>query len=78
MTTNDAPDLHYLLEGPEDAPQLVCLLRFPDDAAREAAWKAFRADSQWGQIKEQTEADGPLVESITAQVLKPTVFSPMR
>ncbi len=23
MTTNDAPDLHYLLEGPEDAPVLV-------------------------------------------------------
>ena len=62
----------------EDSTKIVYLLRFPDEQSREAAWNAFKSDPQWKSIKEQSEAKGPLVESISEEILMPTAFSPMR
>jgi hypothetical protein len=63
----------------EDVPnKIVYLLRFPNEGAREIAWNAFKGDPQWKTIKEQSEANGPLVESISEEILTPTAFSPMR
>jgi hypothetical protein len=68
----------WATNGADRPAKLVYLLRFPNEKAREAAWKAFRADPQWAQIKSQSEASGALVESIDEEVLTPTAFSPMQ
>ncbi|MBN9605284.1 MAG: NIPSNAP family protein [Actinomycetales bacterium] len=52
--------LHYLLRHEGD----------PD-----ANWSSFRADGRWIAARDASEADGPIVESITATRLTPTDFS---
>ena len=68
----------WVVTQPKESRKLVGLLRFADENAREAAWAAFQADPQWQRIEEQREANGSPVESITEEILNPTVFSPMR
>ena len=48
------------------------------EAAMEAAWAAFRADPEWIKAREQTEANGPIVEEVLSDTLIPTSFSPIQ
>jgi len=36
------------------------------------------ADAEWIEVAAQTERDGPLVQNIANQLLRPTVFSAMK
>jgi hypothetical protein len=58
------------LFSPVDTPnQLWYITRFLDDKTRLAAWAGLQADAEWQEIKKETEADGPLMESQTTTVL---------
>lgn len=63
-----------------DAPQkdnlLVYMLAHPSREAADANWKAFRADPEWIEVKQKSEANGPLVEKIDSTYLAMTGFSP--
>jgi hypothetical protein len=61
-----------------DANELVYICRYDSEAAMEAAWAAFRADPEWIKAREQTEANGPIVEEVLSDTLIPTSFSPMQ
>ena len=61
-----------------DANELVYICRYDSEAAMEAAWTAFRADPEWIKAREQTEANGPIVEEVLSDTLIPTSFSPMQ
>ena len=61
-----------------DANELVYICRYNSEAAMEAAWAAFRADPEWIKAREQTEANGPIVEEVLSDTLIPTSFSPMQ
>tara|TARA_Y100001933_G_C18998383_1_gene563547 strand:+ start:1070 stop:1396 length:327 start_codon:yes stop_codon:yes gene_type:complete len=63
---------------PEDKYALVYLMRYSDEVAMEKAWAAFRADSEWIETRELTEANGPIVEEVISEHLIPTAFSPMQ
>jgi NIPSNAP protein len=57
--------------------EFVYLLGWPDVATKEAAWKAFRADEEWQDIKRVTGAEhGDLVGEIEDRVLVPTAYAP--
>ncbi|HRC63066.1 MAG: NIPSNAP family protein [Dehalococcoidia bacterium] len=56
--------------------QLVYLMAFEDQAARDAAWAAFQADTEWQQVRAASEVEGPLVAHITSDILLPTDYSP--
>ena len=46
--------------------------------SREAAaknWKAFSADPEWQKVKNDSEANGKIVEKVDSQFLDPTDFS---
>ncbi|MFA5607382.1 MAG: NIPSNAP family protein [Leucobacter sp.] len=58
-----------------DPNRLIYLLKHTDF---EASWDAFRADSRWVDVKERSEADGPLTASITSTRLDATDFSPLQ
>jgi len=56
---------------------LVYLLAFQDSEAREQCWEAFRADPDWVKARAESEADGPLLNSLESVFLDPTSYSPM-
>lgn len=61
-----------------DANELVYLCRYESEAAMEGAWEAFRADPEWVEAREKTEANGPIVDEVISHTLVPTSFSPMQ
>ena len=61
-----------------DANELVYICRYDSEAAMETAWAAFRADPEWIKAREQTEANGPIVEEVLSDTLIPTSFSPIQ
>jgi hypothetical protein len=57
--------------------QLVYLVSFPDRAAADAAWAAFRADSEWTRAFEaEKAAHGPVVARVRTIDLAPTDYTP--
>lgn len=57
--------------------RLVYLTRFADMADRERKWGAFINDSEWLQLRADTEADGQIVARIHNRFLEPTDYSPL-
>ena len=58
-------DLHYMLA-------------WDSLGDREAKWNAFQADPAWHKARDDSERDGPIVASISNQILGPTVFSALK
>jgi len=60
----------------ESNNDLIYMLRWSSMADREHAWAALGADAEWPRIRAATEANGPIVNSISSTLLKATAFSP--
>ena len=60
--------------GP-NANDLFYLLQWDSLAEREERWTAFATDPDWLEAKAKTEANGPILESLSNTILKPTTFS---
>ena len=58
--------------------QLIYMLAYDSLADRERKWGAFLGDSERLAQFAETEKQGPLVRRLTAQMLRPTPYSPMR
>jgi hypothetical protein len=58
--------------------QLIYILAYESLADREKKWGAFVADQERLAKFAETEKNGPLVRRITAQILRPTPYSPMQ
>jgi hypothetical protein len=67
----DAHGIEVLLFGVDEADgdQLHYVVPWTDRGAMEARWAAFAADERWQQLRERTEADGPLIDSIERRIL---------
>ncbi len=59
----------------ESNQDLYYFLEWDSLADREQKWAAFQSDPEWIEKRAATEADGPIVASITNAFLKPTAFS---
>ena len=62
--------------GPSD--QLIYILAYESLADREKKWGAFLADPERLAKFAESERNGPLVRRLTAQMLRPTAYSPMK
>ncbi len=62
----------------KDANDLIYICEFESDEAMKTAWDAFRADPEWIEARERTEANGPIVDEVISDVLIPTSFSPIK
>ena len=51
------------------------MLAWESLADREARWTAFQNDPAWHKARDDSERDGPIVASISNQILRPTAFS---
>ena len=58
--------------------QLIYILAYESLADREKKWGAFLADPERSAKFAETEKNGPLVRRLTAQILRPTAYSPMK
>lgn len=58
--------------------ELVYMLSYDSLADRETKWSAFAQDKARIAAFAETEKDGPLVKRLTAHILRPTPYSPMR
>ena len=57
---------------------LLYFLAYSSQEARDAAWTAFREDSEWIEAKAKSEEDGVLVKKVTSIFMNPTDYSPIR
>ena len=58
--------------------QLIYILAYDSLADREKKWNAFASDKERLAKFAETEKSGPLVARLTAQMLRPTAYSPMQ
>lgn len=61
----------------ESNQQLTYMLAWQNMAEREKLWSAFVADEEWSKVAAESERDGPLVDNIANEMLRPTDFSAM-
>ena len=57
---------------------VIYMLRWESAADRDAKWPQFATDPEWAQARERTERNGPLIETISNQLLAPTAFSTLQ
>jgi hypothetical protein len=62
----------------ESNHDLYYMLEWQDLAERERKWGAFSIDAEWLTARAESERDGPIVASISNQILAPTPFSGLR
>jgi hypothetical protein len=65
-----------LIGGSSD--QLTYILQWESLADLETRWTAFLNDSAWHKVRDEGERDGPIVASISNQILTPTAFSALK
>jgi len=66
-----------LLVG-ESSNELTYMLPWESLADRETRWTAFQNDPAWHKVRDDSERDGPIVASISNQILTPTPFSALK
>ena len=62
----------------ENNHDLYYLLEWDSMAERETRWNAFQADPEWHAARAKTEANGPIVGTISNYFLAPTSYSSVR
>jgi hypothetical protein len=62
----------------ESSQQLTYILQWQSLADLDARWTAFLNDPAWHKVRDEGERDGPIVASITNQLLTPTTFSTLK
>jgi hypothetical protein len=62
----------------ESSNQLTYILQWESLADLETRWTAFLNDSAWHKVRDEGERDGPIVASISNQILTPTAFSALK
>ena len=62
----------------ESSQKLHYILAWKSLAEREQKMGAFGMDPEWAQVRDTSEANGPLIAKIANTILTPTSFSPMK
>lgn len=65
------------IEGEESANSLVYLLAHESEEAAMRSWQAFSADPEWQKVNEESNAGGPILQSVVRKFMHPTDFSPL-
>lgn len=62
----------------ESNSRLTYFLAWESLAEREQKWPVFIADPEWIAARDASERDGPILASVSSQILVPTAFSSVR
>ena len=61
--------------GSNSTNELVYVMRFDSYEDMATKWAAFQSDPDWLEVRSASEADGPIVASISRRVLNPAQFT---
>jgi hypothetical protein len=61
--------------GSNTGNELVYVMQFDSYDDMATKWAAFQADPEWREVRRASEADGPIVASISRRVLNPAPFA---
>jgi hypothetical protein len=64
------------IDEPQKSNTLIYILQHPSREEAAANWKSFQDDPEWKSVKEKSELNGKLTESIDSTFLALTDFSP--
>jgi len=62
----------------ESNQDLYYMLAWDSLAEREQKWEAFANDPEWHEKRAESEKDGPIVATLSNQMLLPTSFSSVK
>jgi hypothetical protein len=62
----------------ESNNDLTYMLAWDSLAEREQKWNAFMTDPEWLTKRAESERDGPIVQTLSNQLLAPTAFSAIK
>jgi hypothetical protein len=62
----------------ESNQDLTYMLAWESLAERDQKWGAFSTDPEWVSKRAETEKDGPIVQTLSNQLLVPTSFSSVK
>ncbi|MEM6380785.1 MAG: NIPSNAP family protein, partial [Bacteroidota bacterium] len=65
-------------EDPLAKNVLMYFVTFPDTTARKESWASFSADPAWKSAYANSIEAGKIVDSLTAELMMPTRFSPLK
>lgn len=65
-------------DAPASKNTLVYVLAYKDRETAKAAWDAFRKDPDWVKAKSESEANGPIVDTVTSVFMNPVDFSKLK
>jgi hypothetical protein len=58
--------------------ELTYMLAWESLAEREKKWNAFMADPEWISKRAESEEYGPIIATLSSQILQPTSFSAVK
>lgn len=58
--------------------ELTYMLAWESLAEREQKWSAFMSDPEWIGKRADSEKDGPIIATLSSQILQPTSFSAVK
>jgi hypothetical protein len=64
------------IDEPQKSNTLIYILQHPSREQAAANWKSFQDDPEWKSVKEKSELNGKLTETIDSTFLTLTDFSP--
>ena len=62
----------------ESNHDLTYMLAWESLAEREQKWNAFMSDPEWLAKRADSERDGPIIQTLSNQLLTPTAFSALK
>jgi len=65
-------------EAPKSQNTFIYILSHESREKAKENWAKFRDDAEWKQIREKSEAAGPIVAKAEAVFVDPTDFSPLK
>jgi len=63
------------VDEPAKSNLLIYIIAHPSREAAVANWKAFQADPEWIRVRDQSEANGKIVERVESTFMTKTDFS---
>lgn len=62
----------------ESGNTLIYILSHDSQEAAARSWQAFGADPEWQKVNEESNANGPILQSVVRKYLTAADFSPMQ
>ena len=62
----------------ESSNTLIYILAHDSQEAANLSWQAFSQDPEWQKVNDESNADGPILQSVVRKYMSATDFSPLK